>query len=393
MNGLQEQLQTLSDNPTMQALLDSVSAERQSLIERIITIQQIPAPTFAEGDRAAYVESLMQTVGLVDVSRDEVNNVYGRLPGTSRHGLPIVISAHSDTVFPAATDLSIRREGNRIYGPGIADNSAGVGAILTAAELMRRHQLKLPRDVWFAVNVAEEGLGDLKGMRHVVQRFGGAAHAYIIVEGGMYGYLLHQAIGVRRYEITVTGQGGHSWSDFGTPSAIHHLGRLIAALDAISVPSQPKTTFNVGLIDGGTSINTIAAEARLLLDLRSESPAALQRLVGQVQAIVQAEANGNGIDVKVRRIGSRPAGEIPRSHWLVQLADAALRHAGCERIQYLRGSTDANIPLSRGYPAVVVGLAQCANAHRLDEYLDTSTLDEGLTQIVLLLVAAAHAGP
>lgn len=359
------------------------------IVEQTIAVQQIPAPTFAEARRAAYVETRFLEIGLVDVVQDKLHNVYGRLPGRLKNGrLPVIVSAHSDTVFPANTDLTVRREGHLTYGPGIGDNSTGVAGLLALAESLKLHQIRPLADIWFVSNVGEEGLGDLCGMRAVVERFGANA-IYLVVEGGLYGQISHQAIGVQRYEITVTAPGGHSWGNFGQRSAIHELGRLITAVDNLQMPSHPKTTYNVGMIEGGTSINTIAQTAKMLLDLRSESPEQLDILVDKVEKLVSKTARQSDLSVTMTQIGSRPAGQIRREAALVQQAALALQHAGCQKISYIASSTDANVPLSRGFSAVCIGLTESSNAHRLDEYMDSTYLAAGMSQLLLLTLSAA----
>lgn len=373
----------------VQAALAGFQHDLAQIVEQAIAVQQVPAPTFAEERRAAYIAARFSELGLRDVRLDELNNVYGRYPGYDG-GAPVVISAHSDTVFGADVDLTVRREGHLVAGPGIADNSLGVAGLFQLAAALQRHALRPARDIWFVSNVGEEGLGDLRGMRAVVEHFG-RAHAYIVVEGGLFGRICHQAIGVRRYRIAVQTPGGHSWGAFGAPSAIHHLGEIISAINHISVPESPKTTYNVGVISGGTTVNSIAAEAHLLLDLRSEGSAALDELVAQVDNIVQKAKRAQDVVVAIEVIGDRPAGEIPRDSWLVSLAVDALRQVGAaDNIEFTAGSTDANIPLSRGMSAVCIGLAQSGNAHRLDEYLDVTDIPAGLGQLLLLTLAAAE---
>jgi di/tripeptidase len=275
----------------------------------------------------------------------------------------------------------------------LGDNSTGVAGILWLAQTLRDFDLRPAADLWLAANVGEEGLGDLRGMRAVVEHFGDEP-TYIVVEGGLYGQISHQAIGVRRFRIQVNAPGGHSWGSFGNASAIHELGQLIVRLSQMTVPAEPKTTFNVGVIEGGTTINSIAQAAHLLLDLRSEDEAELARLVQTVEKIV-AKANGgkngraDGVTVTMELIGNRPAGRIARDTPLVQWATAALHQMGCNEVRYIAGSTDANIPLSRGVTAVCIGLTQSGNAHRLDEYMDPTYLPQGLGQLLLLTLAAA----
>lgn len=391
-------------NNTIEAIaaLDAVQAAKKHLetnvtplIDLIVAVQQVPAPTFAEAVRADFIQAKMTEMGLVDVAQDEIFNVYGRYPtAAASPQSPIIVSAHSDTVFPQETDLTVQRDGRYVFGPGIGDNSAGVAGILYLADMLRRFDFAFDRDIWFVSNVGEEGLGNLRGMRAVVARFGQAA-TYLVVEGGLYGQISHQAIGVKRYRIDITAAGGHSWGSFGKTSAIHELAHLIAAIDRLQIPATPKTTYNVGIIEGGTSINTIAQSASMLLDLRSESPEALETVVQKVQRLV-AEANKrykrHNIEksqVTMTQIGNRPAGAIERSSPLVQAAVRALQQVGFQQPIFIASSTDANIPLSQNIPAVCIGLTKSNNAHRLDEYIEPRYLPQGMLQLLLLLLAAA----
>ncbi|MCA9968714.1 MAG: M20/M25/M40 family metallo-hydrolase [Anaerolineales bacterium] len=373
----------------VQAAMAGFEHELAAAVDLIIAIQQVPAPTFAEAERAAFVEARMRALGLADVAQDGLHNVYGRIPGRIPAARPVIVSAHTDTVFDAGVDLQVRRETHRVHGPGIGDNSAGVAGLLLLAQALRRHGLQPRADVWLVANVGEEGMGDLRGMRAVTERFGERA-TYVVVEGGLFGQVCHQGIAVRRFRIDVTGPGGHSWGSFGTPSAIHVLGRLIAGIDGLSVPDAPRTTYNVGVIEGGTTINSIARTASLWLDLRSEAGAALAELETAVRQIIAGLAQ-RFPDVRIETVlvGDRPAGQVARSEPVVAWAEAALRAVGFTDVSYIAGSTDTNIPLSRGIPAVCIGLARSGNAHRPDEYLDTRQLPQGLSQLLLLVLAAA----
>ncbi|MAT98167.1 MAG: peptidase M20 [Anaerolineaceae bacterium] len=382
-------IETVAQNGRVQAALTHFSETVPQLVEQAIAIQQIPAPTFAEARRAAYLEQQFTEVGLVDVAQDHLHNVYGRFPGSQPNHSPLVITAHSDTVFPAETDLTIKRQGQIIYGPGIGDNSTGVAGLLALVEALHLCEIRPLADIWFVANVGEEGLGDLRGMWAVVERFGGEA-TYLVIEGGLYGQISHQAIGVQRYEISISTPGGHSWGNFGQPSAIHELGRLIAAIDKLQVPARPKTTYNVGIIEGGTSINTVAQSAKMLLDLRSEEPNRLAILVAEVEKLVELRRKNPNVTVQMTQIGNRPAGQLPRQHPLVQQAVAALKYAGCEKISYIASSTDANVPLSQGYTAVCIGLTESSHAHRLDEYMDSTYLAAGMSQLLLLALSVAE---
>jgi acetylornithine deacetylase/succinyl-diaminopimelate desuccinylase-like protein len=382
-------IETVAKNGRIQAALAYFPDEIPVIVAEAIAIQQIPAPTFAEAERAAYLERRFAELGLQDVAQDALHNVYGRFPGSQpQNHPPVIISAHSDTVFPAGTDLTVRQEGNRVYGPGIGDNSMGVAGLIGLVEALQIHEIRPLADIWFVANVGEEGLGDLCGMRAVAQRFGGNA-IYLVVEGGLFGQISHQAIGVQRYEISFGTAGGHSWGNFGQRSAIHELGKFITAIDKLKVPVRPKTAYNVGVIDGGTSINTIAQSAKLLLDLRSEAPEQLAILVAEVEALVSHWQAQPDVTVTMTQIGNRPAGQLARNAPLVRQAAAALRHVGCSKISYIASSTDANVPLSLGYTAVCIGLTESGNAHRLDEYMDSTHLFAGMSQLLLLALSAA----
>jgi tripeptide aminopeptidase len=360
-----------------------------SLLNRVldtaVAIQQIPAPTFEEGQRAVFLRNSFQNEGLCDVSMDEVGNVYGRLPGIGA-APPLVVSAHSDTVFPAATNLKVRREQDRIYGPGIGDNSLGVAGLFGLLWVINQRRIELPGDLWLVANVGEEGLGDLRGMRAVVERFGAQVLAYLVVEGMALGQIYHRGLGVRRYRIRVQTSGGHSWVDYGQPSAVHELAMLIGRLNSLDLPKQPRTTLNVGVIAGGTSVNTIAAEAHLELDLRSESVRTLHKLIDQVKALVAA-ANREGVQVTAEVIGDRPAGKISPEHALVQLARRCLEAQGFLPNLGI-GSTDANIPLSRGIPAICLGISMGGNAHTVNEYINLAPVEKGLDQLVAVVQGA-----
>ena len=354
------------------------------VLEMAIAIQQIPAPTFNEGRRAAFVLERFQEEGLSDVSIDPVGNVYARLPGkaNARSAPPLVVSAHLDTVFPEDTPLDLRRDSDRIYGPGIGDNATGVAGLFGLLWALQGSQ-RLPGDVWLVANVGEEGLGNLCGMSAVVDRFGADVRAYIILEGMALGQIYNRGLSVRRYEISACTPGGHAWVDFGRPSAIHELAGLITRLCAIPVPEQPRSSMNIGTVSGGTSVNTIAAQATCLLDLRSESGQVLARLARQTEAQIEA-GNYPGIQFSWKVVGERPSGGIPSSHPLVRLAKSCLEAQGIHPLLNI-GSTDANIPLSRGMPAICMGLTSGGGAHTVEEYIATQPLELGLAQLQALV--------
>jgi acetylornithine deacetylase/succinyl-diaminopimelate desuccinylase-like protein len=350
------------------------------LLELATQIQQVSAPTFEESRRGEFVKHKLLAEGgsLVDIHTDAAGNVLARLPGTGTEA-PLVISAHLDTVFPEGTALTIRREGGRIYGPGLGDNSLGVAGLFGLLWLLRERNVWLPGDVWFAANTGEEGLGNLRGMTALVDRFGDLPKAYLVLEGMALGHIYHRAVGVQRFKINLHTEGGHSWTDFGLPSAIHELSNLISNISAIKPPVQPHTTLNVGRIGGGTSINTIAADAWMELDLRSEEQASLNQLVSQVDDFVK-KTREKGILVEMTPIGSRPSGSISPTHPLIKLAQVCVREQGLEPT-LTAGSTDANIPLSRGLPALVLGFTRGGRAHTIHEFIETGHLEKGLEHI------------
>ncbi|GAB4485198.1 MAG: M20/M25/M40 family metallo-hydrolase [Anaerolineales bacterium] len=349
----------------------------ERILNLAVQIQQIPAPTFEESARAQFVLEQFRTEKLTDTEMDAAGNVFARLSGGNQP--PLVVSAHLDTVFPAKTPLAARREAGRIYGPGIGDNALGVASLFGLVWILRERGITLPGDLWLVANTCEEGLGDLKGMKTVCERFGPSPLCYLVVEGMALGHVYYRGTGVRRYKVTIHTQGGHSWTDFGKPSAIHELSKLVAQIAALKTPSIPRTTFNIGRIGGGISINTIAPEAWFELDLRSDSAAQLNDLARRVEALLET-ANQCGVRVERQVIGQRPAGEIPSSHPLIHLASATLRELGIEPSLTI-GSTDANIPLSLGYPALVLGITRGGGAHTVGEYLETDPIADGMEQL------------
>lgn len=367
-----------------------IHPQPERLIELSIAIQQIAAPTGAEAERAAWVAEYLRTLGYA-AEIDDLHNVYARAPGVKAKPA-LIVSAHTDTVFPANVDLTIHREekSHRIFGPGLGDNSLGVAALLWLAEAVQA-MAPPPVDIWFVANVGEEGNGDLRGMRAACDRLlsadPAAVGAAIVIEGMGLSRVVHRALASRRYRLDVTAPGGHSWSDFGMASAIHVLAQLAADITHLRPPQQPRTTFNIGIIEGGTSVNTIAQHASLELDLRSEEPAALETLVHQVHSIIARYQTVRwqqaGVSVTSTLIGDRPGGAIADDHPLVHAAIASLQAVRVKPQLTMRiSSTDANIPLSRGIPAVCVGVTEGGNAHRTDEWIATPPIASGLRHLL-----------
>lgn len=358
---------------------------KEAILEQTIAIQQIPAPTFDEGKRADYIESKFRTLAFSHVERDTMHNVLGWI-GDAAHPNVLLISAHHDTVFPACTDLSIKTDQSRVYGPGIGDNSLGVAALILLADLLSTQQVPTHFAICFAANTREEGLGNLDGIRLVsesigIERIRGA----IVIEGMALGRIYHGGIAVKRVKISTTAEGGHSWMSFGKPSAIHGLVQLANDITQLVVPEVPRTTYNIGMIEGGRSVNSIATDAHFILDMRSQSLQELAALDQRIQHFVSKHQR-TGLDYHVEVVGERPAGSISEQHPLVRLALQALKEIGIAGIlEY--GSTDANILLAQQVPCVVVGISYGGNAHRLDEFIDRSHLDIGMWQLLLLTLA------
>lgn len=354
---------------------------KKRMLNLAIKIQQIPSPTFEENVRAQFVLEQFKTFGdvLSDLQVDQTGNVLARLPGLGS-AFPLIISAHLDTVFPRGTNLTIHQEDHRLYGPGIGDNSLGVSGLFAILwSLIEGHQ-KLPGDIWFVANTCEEGLGDLRGIRAVVDKFRDKVRAYLILEGMALGHLYYKAVGVHRYRISLYTQGGHSWTDYGKPSAIHEMGKLITSITSLQLSKNHRTTLNVGRVIGGTSVNAIASEASLELDLRSEDQDELNRLIAQINKLVDI-ARINCKSVEMESIGQRPSGTISPDHPLIGLATKCLREEGLEPSLTI-GSTDANIPLSKGYPAVLLGFTHGGGSHTIHEYIETDPIDQGIGHIL-----------
>ncbi len=358
---------------------------RQAVLDDAVAICEVPAPTFHEGERAALVRRLGAGLGLGEGEVDDAGNVIWEMPGDPSLAT-VVVSAHLDTVFGMEVQPRVERRGSVLAAPGIGDNSLGVAALMHLADALRR-ELAPRGTLVAAANVCEEGLGNLRGMRALWDRHGSRAGVWVVLEGGTFNTVEAAGIGSRRYRITARGPGGHSWQDFGRPSAIHGLARLIAGLTEIELPSGDRTTYNVGVISGGTSVNTIAAEASCLLDLRSESQQGLTQIESQVRRIADATATEAGISLDFELVGDRAGGRLPEEHWLIRLVESSAAATGVE-IQWQSGSTDANVPLSHGAPAVCLGIGQGRNLHTVQEEVDTAPVGPALEMAYRVITAS-----
>jgi tripeptide aminopeptidase len=361
-----------------------IDAHHEDLVQLIIRLCEIASPTFEEGPRAQAVADELRALGLQDVHLDAVNNVIGVLP-TREPGPTLLLDAHTDTVFPAGTDVRVRREGGQLKAPGVGDDTANLACGLFLLRLLRDCGLQLPGTLIFSGTVGEEGLGDLCGIKAVMQALDGRAD-YVLALDGQLGRITNQGVGSHRYKITVKAQGGHSWADFGSPSAIHALGALIARISTLEVPKNPRTTFNVGRISGGTSVNTIAESAEMLLDMRSVSAAELTRLENRVLALFPEVEQAYQAHIERQLVGDRPAGSMADTAWMVETIRQVHQALGIET-QINAASTNANVPLSQGIPAVVIGTYTGKGTHRLDEWIDERSVILGMRQLLLCVLA------
>lgn len=359
----------------------------EPIVDLTAKLTAIPAPSNDEFDRANALELVYREMGYDDVRVDEIGNVTARIPGRDR-SKTLLVAAHIDTVFPRETDLTVRREGDTLHAPGVGDNTVAVAAVALLKRAYDQLGAVPACDIVITGNVGEEGLGDLRGMKAVVAGLTDIVGA-IAVEGQSLGTVVHEAVGSKRYLVTVTGPGGHSWGAAGTPSAVHYLAKLVARMDDIELSSDPKTSFNAGTFHGGISVNTISPEASALLDMRSVSSKSLQSLVEQVDGILADEPPA-GIRVDVKTVGDRPAGSQPADSILVQIADQVLTDLGIES-RHRASSTDANVPIALGIPSMCIGLTNGDNVHREDEYINLQPIPTGFAHLLAVILQATEA--
>ncbi|MGA7558317.1 MAG: M20/M25/M40 family metallo-hydrolase [Terriglobales bacterium] len=400
----------IAGSPQVRAAFDRFRSQESQFALWQMEATRLAAPPFGEATRGAWLADRFRELGLTDVHVDEVGNVFGVRPGYgSRY---VALSAHIDTVFPAATPLNIRQQGSRLYGPGVSDNGAGIAAMLALASVLASARIAHALPYVFIGNVGEEGEGDLRGMRHVfaTPRWRDAIAYSVVVDGAGADTVVAEALGSRRFEVIVRGPGGHSWTDFGAPNPIIVLSRTIEAFSQTPVPATPKTTFNVGVIRGGTSVNSIPESASMRVDLRSTSMAEIDRLERALRvALDQAVAAENRstaqqgtrkpqlaqsrmVQSEVVEIGNRPAGELARDARLLKVIRAVDVQLG-NTAQVQRASTDANIPLSLGREAIAIGGGGSGGgAHTLQEWFDCNGRDLGLRRILLTMLTLSGVG-
>jgi tripeptide aminopeptidase len=388
---------TLAEQPAVRTALDSAKTNEPQTIENQIRLSEIPAPPFQESARGEEMRRMFQQAGLRNVRVDKAGNVLGERPGAAPRP-HVVIAAHLDTVFPQGTNVTVRRDSAVLHGPGIGDDSRGLAVLVAIARALNQAKVQTPGSLTFVADVGEEGLGDLRGMKTLFdETLRGTVDRFVTIDGtGMS--LASTFVGSRRYRVTYKGPGGHSFADFGMPNPAGALGRAIAKIAQFQVPAEPPTTFNVGRIGGGSSVNAIPAEAWMEVDLRSVDGGALAALDSRLtQALDAALAEeharwgaGGGLTMTKALVGERPAGATPTESIVVQAAIAATRVVGGVAVSTV-SSSDANYPTSLGIPAVQIGGGgRGADAHAPNESFDTTDSWRGTQRALLLTIALAQ---
>ena len=391
---------SLADQPQVRTALDWFTKNLKWVDDEQVKLTEIPAPSFQEAKRADAVRDILASEGLT-IQTDKIGNVIGELPGSDEE--VVVLAAHLDTVFPAGTEIKVRREGGRLVAPGISDNGTGLAGLLAVARAIQTAKIKPRRTILFAANVGEEGEGNLRGMRALIDAYRTKLRAVIVLDGSGTDHVTTKALASRRLEVLITGPGGHSWSDFGMPNPINALVRASVRFINTKVPAAPRTTFNLGQIEGGTSVNSIPYEAKLKVDLRSENEDEIARLESSLRDCVAAgvkdemdnarERNRGKLEWKINQIGSRPGGELPPDSPLLAALRSADEYVGNQsRVE--RSSTDANIPLSIGIEAIALGAGGSGGgAHSLQEWYEPAGRDMGLKRVLLTLLGVAGLAP
>ena len=375
----------MSGGGSARAAANGQTAAREELDRLLVTICETPAPTFEEERRAALVARLWRESGL-EPGMDRAGNVVAEVPGGS--GPRVLLAAHLDTVFAAGVDVSVRREGDRWSAPGLGDNSASLALLSFLLDPRQREGLDLPR-LTVAATVGEEGLGDLRGARTLVEERGEEFDFFIAVDGHL-GTIVDAAVGSKRYRVAVEAQGGHSWGDYPAPSAVHAVAAMVASLEALKVPSQPRSSYNVGQVWGGTGVNAIAQQAGFNLDLRSVDPGTLEELERDSLARFRRVARRHRVEISLEKVGDRPAA-TPDNRLLVGLAREALAAVGVEG-GTAASSTDANVAMAAGIPAIAFGVYRGGDAHRMSEWLERPSLEVGYSALTRLLELLAQQG-
>jgi acetylornithine deacetylase/succinyl-diaminopimelate desuccinylase-like protein len=393
-------LRELLVSPQVRACFQFFETRAAEITDEQIAICSIPAPPFGEEERARYLCEKFQLLGLSEAYVDREGNCVGLRRGRSLSPL-LVVSAHLDTVFPAGTDFTVRREQSKLLAPGIADDGCGLVALISILRALEEFSIETEGSLLFVGTVGEEGEGNLRGARFLLTEgeWASRVDAFISFDGPGIERITHAALGSRRYRVRLKGTGGHSWGDFGAANPVHAMGRAIARLSAYPAPANPRTTFNVGCIKGGASVNVIPREASMDVDLRSESAEELQRLDAFFRRAVREgvedenssrRAGDPRLELDLKLIGDRPSGETPTETTIVRLAEEATRYFGY-RPRLDRSSTDSNIAISLGIPAITLGTGGASgNSHTLEEWYDPRGREVGLKRALLVMLGLVN---
>jgi tripeptide aminopeptidase len=388
---------SLADQPQVREALDWLDRNLDWTTAQQIRLTEIPAPSFQEEKRAQAVKEILSAEGL-SVFTDKVGNVVGELRGAQDKEV-VLLTAHLDTVFPAGTEINVTREGDRLLAPGISDNGTGLAGMLAVARALHVAKIKPQCTILFAANVGEEGEGNLRGMRALIDAYRPKLRAVIVLDGSGIEHVTTKALASRRVEVVITGPGGHSWSDFGMPNPINALVRGSVRFINTKVPATPRTTFNLGQIEGGTSVNSVPYEAKLKVDLRSENEDEITRMETALRECIATgvkdemdnsrERSRGKLEWKVKLIGSRPGGELAPDSKLLDALRAADDVIG-NKSRNERSSTDANIPLSMGIEAIAIGAGgNGGGAHSLQEWYEPAGRELGLKRVLLTLLGVS----
>jgi acetylornithine deacetylase/succinyl-diaminopimelate desuccinylase-like protein len=394
-----KEMRDLAARPAIQKAFQHIVELEPQTEKDLIELTEIPAPPFIEEKRGARYAEMIREAGMKEVEIDDVGNVLARFRGTSG-AETVAVVAHLDTVFPEGTDVKVRREGNRLIAPGIGDDTRGLALMLAVVRALLHSGVKTRNDILFVASVGEEGLGDLRGVKHLFREGGPRIDQFIAVDGGSTDRVLNKAIGSYRYKVTFKGPGGHSWGAFGLGNPAHALSRFIYHFDEEAgefVITGPRTSYNIGRIGGGTSVNAIPFENWAEVDMRSEDPEQLRKIDAILKKAVDRalqeqnarKRRGEPLTVQVELLGDRPSGTVDPSSPLIQRALAATRFFGVEP-QLETGSTDANVPIARGIPATTIGRGgEGEGAHSLHEWWSNVDGHLGIQKALLLAVACA----
>src|SRR6202167_4921027 len=395
-----DSIEKSADDPTCVRALAWIDTSAVWLTDQQIHLTEIPAPEFKEGARAEYLKQILEAAGL-KVELDKIGNVSAERPASDANSV-ILLAAHLDTVFPAGTDVRVKRHANRLTAPGVADKVVGLAELGSLARALSESRVHTTKTIVLAVDVGEEGEGNLRGIRALVESYGSRLSSVIAVDGASTEHITTQGIASHRLEIAITGPGGHSWSDFGAPNPITALSRGIVKFSAQPVPDDPRSSYNFGMIEGGTSINSIPSRAAVKVDLRSEDEAEVSKMERALRDAMQSGAREEmsaardeqqTLRVIVRSIGSRPAGKLPDNAPLLETLRNVDRFLG-NRSRLERSSTDANIPLSLNIPAVSLGGGgRGGGSHTISEWYDASGGEMGLKRLFVASVALAGVQP